>query len=619
MVAETVDDPLEQRVLDPSCGSGTFLFHSVRHYLRAAEEAGLDNAAALVGVTRRVLGIDVHPVAIVLARLTYLLAIGRERLRAGGRPDLQIPVWLGDSVQWRAPEEGFWTKQGLTIAIDDGLQLWSAGLHFPSRLLDDAQRFDQLVEELARRAATRDPGSPAPSLVSLFSRYAVHPDDQAAVEETFTTMCRLQDEGRDHVWSFYIRNLARPSWLSHPENRVDVILGNPPWLAYRFMTLEMQEAFRRMSEDRGLWAGATVATHQDLSGLFLVRAAEQYLRPGGRFSLVMPLAALSRRQFAGLRTGHYRAAHETRIAFGTPWDLHRVKPNLFRVPPSVVSGTLAEEPNAMRTEAEDWSGRLPSRNVSWEVAEPFITRKESGVSVALDAPLSPYHSRFMQGATLVPRFLLMVEDAPAPPLGVAAGRRAVRSMRTANEKPPWKNLPGLEGSIEEHFVRPVYLGSSLLPFRLLEPWLGIVPWDGERLMEGGGPWPRVLSRAWRVVDTGGGRLGRAQGRQQPDSAGADRLPQEASSPVPHPSAPRPLQRQRAVPHCGVLRQRPSSDRAQALLGRSRLARGGLLPDGHPQQSRFDHPPGSPAVTRGTQPSRLRQARLDPADSAVQPG
>ena len=33
MVAETVDDPLNQRVLDPACGSGTFLFHAVRHYL----------------------------------------------------------------------------------------------------------------------------------------------------------------------------------------------------------------------------------------------------------------------------------------------------------------------------------------------------------------------------------------------------------------------------------------------------------------------------------------------------------------------------------------------------------------------------------------------------------
>ena len=41
MVAETVDEPLAQRVLDPACGSGTFLFQAVRHYLAAAAEAGM--------------------------------------------------------------------------------------------------------------------------------------------------------------------------------------------------------------------------------------------------------------------------------------------------------------------------------------------------------------------------------------------------------------------------------------------------------------------------------------------------------------------------------------------------------------------------------------------------
>ena len=78
----------------------------------------------------------------------------------------------------------------------------------------------------------------------------------------------------------------------------------------------------------------------------------------------------------------------------------------------------------------------------------------------------------------------MVEDAPASPIGVASGRREVRSMRSANEKPPWKDLPALQGSIEQEFIRPVHLGATLLPFRLLEPWLGVIPWDGTTLLEG---------------------------------------------------------------------------------------------------------------------------------------
>ncbi|HKR52598.1 MAG TPA: N-6 DNA methylase, partial [Pseudonocardiaceae bacterium] len=41
VVSTAVTDPLNQRVLDPACGSGTFLFHAVRRYLNAAAAAGI--------------------------------------------------------------------------------------------------------------------------------------------------------------------------------------------------------------------------------------------------------------------------------------------------------------------------------------------------------------------------------------------------------------------------------------------------------------------------------------------------------------------------------------------------------------------------------------------------
>lgn len=485
MVAEIVDAPLEQRVLDPACGSGTFLFHAVRHYLRAAGEAGSTPAEAIVSATRHVLGIDVHPLAVTFARVTYLLAFGRELLQSPERPNFHVPVYLGDSLQWRTPETNLWTKEGLTIAVDDGAQLWDSSLHFPARLLDDAGQFDRLVEEMADKAAERTAGSNPPSLAAAFTRYGVHPDDRKTIEETFATMCRLHDEGRDHVWGYYVRNLARPTWLARPDNHVDRLVGNPPWLAYRYMTAEMQASFRQMSEERGLWAGASVATHQDLSGLFLIRAIELYLKPGGRFAFVLPFAALSRRQFAGFRRGRYPTpAGEVVVAFETPWDLHKVKPNLFRVPPSVVIGAKATDAKPLSSEAEHWSGRLPGRNISWALADKNLTRTPAGIEVARDAPNSLYHSRFTQGATFVPRMLHVVEEAPASPIGVSAGRKAVRSARTANEKRPWKNLPSLEGTVELEFVRPMHLGATILPFRLMEPWLGVVTWDGSQLLDG---------------------------------------------------------------------------------------------------------------------------------------
>ena len=54
--------------------------------------------------------------------------------------------------------------------------------------------------------------------------------EREPLEETIATMKRLHDEGRNHIWAYYTCNLVRPVALSR--SKVDVIVGNPPWLNY---------------------------------------------------------------------------------------------------------------------------------------------------------------------------------------------------------------------------------------------------------------------------------------------------------------------------------------------------------------------------------------------------
>jgi hypothetical protein len=488
IVDEVVTRPLQDRVLDPACGSGTFLFHAVRLALQQAGEAGLSPAESISSVTSRIIGLDVHPVAVTFARVTYLLALGRDLIRNPNRGSFTVPVYLGDSLQWSNRREGLLTLDSLTIETDDELTLVPGELRFPDRLLADAGGFDRFVSELAERAAQRNPGSSPPSLAALYQRHAITESERSMLDETFATMCRLHDEGRDHIWSYYVRNLARPIWLAREDNRVDCLIGNPPWLAFRYMTMRMQSAFRDMSTQRNLWTGGKVSTNQDLSDLFVARSVELYLRESGRFGFVMPFGVLSRRQYAGFRTGRLATTEaldsgQLAVAFTTPWDLHRVKPTFFPVPACVVFGSRAVESSPLTSDAEEWSGRLPRGNIAWAEAAPRLSRESGGIRVARDAPSSPYAQRFIQGATLVPRVLLVVEDAPAGPLGVGSGRRLVRSKRSSQEKRPWKDVPTLEGVVESIFVRPAFFGSTILPFRLLLPELAVIPWDGTRLLD----------------------------------------------------------------------------------------------------------------------------------------
>lgn len=489
VVDATVSEPLRQRVLDPSCGSGTFLFHAIRRYLDAASEKKLRNADALLAVTNHVLGMDIHPVAVTFARVTYLLAIGPDRLRAADRPSLSIPVYLGDSIQW-GQEQTLFTADALVIPTGGG-HLWARDLRFPKRVLSDAGQFDRLVAELSDLASTpRKKGDKEPSPKAVLRRFGIEPSDETVLAETFKTLCELHEGGHDHIWGYYVRNLARPVWLARLENRVDVLVGNPPWLSYRFMTAEMQKEFRRLSEERGLWAGAAVATHQDLSTLFVLRSIERYLRKDGEFGFVMPWSVLRARQFAGFRSGHCTLDNDDKgltLAFETPWDLHAVKPTFFPVPASVILGRRTGTRSPLPSTVEKWSGKLRQTNGAWSTARQQLTREMAVVQEAQDSEpsdRSPYHARFAQGATLVPRFLLMVEEQSAGPLGAGAGRVSIASRRSPNEKEPWKTLPPLEGTVERQFVRTLHLGETMLPYRLLEPLRAVIPWDGKKLLDG---------------------------------------------------------------------------------------------------------------------------------------
>lgn len=488
MVESFVSDPYNSVVCDPACGSGTFLFHAVRRYLRAAVQMGDKTDTAVQKATEHVIGIDVHPVAVTLARVTYLLALGRDNIRSEGRKDLTIPVYLGDSIQWKQEADilsstvvRVSTSDRDLVDEDEDDDVFAPDLVFPRGVLHDAARFDYLVSDMSDRAAVTEPKDAEPAALLIFKRHGLDPQSQDAeiLRETFLNMCKLNAEGRDHIWGYYVRNLIRPLWLAEPENRVDALVGNPPWLRYSKMTPSMQEKYLALARPRNLLTGGLGASARDLSTLFVVRAVELYLRKRGSFAFVMPHGVLTRKPHTGFRTADWSTPtgdHLT-VHFGVPWDLSQVTTG-FPMTSCVIHGRRAVSATPVPAETDTWDGYLPRPDVSWAVAKQRIVRGSSKVAV-LDAGSvsveSPYKDLFRQGAILVPRFAMFVTDAPAGPLGPGRGRRSVTSFRSNLEKKPWKQCASLKANVEKKFIRPVYLGETVLPFRTTKPREAVLP------------------------------------------------------------------------------------------------------------------------------------------------
>lgn len=486
IVADSVDHPLEQRVADVACGSGTFLFHAVRRYLASAEEAGLDNASAINGVTSHVFGMDIHPVAVTIARVTYLLAIGNDRLMRPRDP-ISIPVYLGDSIQWEHRNDIFVSREELRISttgadfVRDGGSLFDEELVFPKSTLLHATSFDRLVNAMSDKATDHSGRKSRDVIMPTLRQQGIAEADVDTLVETFDLMRRLHADGRDGIWGYYVRNLVRPTWLANDENKVDVVVGNPPWLRYATMTPAMQSRFTKLMRERSLIKGRAGATSRDLAPLFAVRAIELYLKAEGRFALIVPHGTITRQPNAPFRTGKWDSELiDLRVDFDESWDLTKAATG-FPNHAAVIRGNRADNASPLPSTVEMWVTKGTKSDVSLDAMGPRLERIESRIGVTggeePEDTFSPYKKRFRQGAVLSPRMLTFVVDGTANPLGFGVGRAPVQSRKTTLDKSPWKELPRIEKVVEDAYVRRVLLSENLLPYRLLAPSKAVLPID----------------------------------------------------------------------------------------------------------------------------------------------
>ena len=503
---DALGDQMDARVLDPSCGSGTFLFHVIRRKCRLLEAAGVPSGEVAARCLSTTFGFDVHPVAVIIARVTVLLALGPHlRGRGGG---IALGVHMGNALQWNVRED----EDDLVVTVpDDGSGV--VGLSMMRFPLDVAAEPDRLSATLDLMERASESDWSASRFESQLDRQATTPAAaKTTLVKTYTVFHRLRQAGRDHVWTYVVRNLARPIALRRAGG-VGLVLGNPPWLSYRYMSDEMQRGFAAASRDLAVWVApdeGKLVTQTDLSGYFFARAVELYLQDGGQIAMVMPLAAMTRGQFRAFRSAAWTG---TRVRFTAAWVLDNQEfAPLFTVPTCVLFARKvhpAARPASLPDRVTMFRGRPPRKDASR--AEAYDrARKGHVIELPAHAPAvvsydagSPYRARFRQGATLVPRMMCYVERAELGRLGGNPAAPQVISKRSKLEKPPWKDLPSIEGPVEAKFLRTAYLGESIAPFRVLDRPEAVVPMMVDPVGDG---------TVWRHLDSA-----------RADTVGANRL------------------------------------------------------------------------------------------------
>ena len=468
-------------VLDPSCGSGTFLYHAVQLLLEDARQHPelAHSPHALVGVVNGlVAGVDIHPVAVELSKTTKLLSFAD--LAPYTRLAGEAQVHLGDSLQWETRRNRALFESGELINIPTGNP--DRPLQLPRSFLLSDQFIPRLnmVFDYARRPEY-------PGIERGLAGYLnLNTDaERETLIEFYRQIRGYIEEERNHVWNWYIANLMQPVRLS--ENQVSRLVGNPPWVVYNAMSADRQDAFRQQAQDRKLWAGANLATQNDLAATFVATCVDYYLQSGGKFGFVMPYATLRARHWAPFRTGQWTASG------GPPaladlgqdaWDLMDVNsPPFPQANSSVIFGNkviTGGRRRRRRAQAAPLAGiqgvssaETVNPRMSWDEVRPKLTytrRMEMPT-----APSETYADAFRNGATLFPQPLVVFEEAQS----LAQGKVY---FKTNPGKGVWRRQER-EGQVEARFVKPALFSRLLLPFGLAGQSHIIAPFadDGRRL------------------------------------------------------------------------------------------------------------------------------------------
>lgn len=273
---------IDKRLLDPACGSGTFLILAIKRLKERCFKEGLNEQETLDTILNNIVGIDLNPLAVISARTNYMLALG-DLLEYRNR-EIDIPVYLADSILIPSSGSNLFLHDRYEISTVVGL------LEIPSAIKTKEQI--SILCNLLEECVSTDVG------VSVFlnrAKTSLNIDEdqwegraEKVLGGLFKRLLSLHHDGLDGIWAKIIQNAFMPLFLE----KFDFIAGNPPWIGWESLPENYRTSTRNLWISYGLFASSGMDVilgkgKKDLSMLMSYVTTNCLLRNGGRLGFVI--------------------------------------------------------------------------------------------------------------------------------------------------------------------------------------------------------------------------------------------------------------------------------------------------------------------------------------------
>ena len=277
-----VGDP-DKRLLDPACGSGTFLVMAINRirqwYDKNRERCRFDEGDLCRKILANVIGFDLNPLAVMAVRTNYLIAI---RDLVGRVDKVEIPVYLCDSVMTPSEYGGLFAG---SLGKAKEFKTAPATFIIPTEIAtnrEDVAKYAELLESCVRN------GYSPKEFIERCQDEGLPVTAQNLHTDLYKELVKLDKANKNGVWARIIKNAFAPLFIG----KVDYVAGNPPWVRWGYLPREYREATMHLWHEYGLFSlrgyeARLGSGEKDLSQLFVYSSLDNYLRRHGKLGFVI--------------------------------------------------------------------------------------------------------------------------------------------------------------------------------------------------------------------------------------------------------------------------------------------------------------------------------------------
>ena len=441
-----LDDKEIQGIIDPACGSGTFLYQAARliYSSQPILKSGLSRNDVADFLSKILIGVDIHPVAVEMSIANVSRVLGTTDLE-------KLRIYQGDSLLAERSTSTVYSAGMNTLTI----HAHQSVLTLPLTILGNRKYIDLFVSSARMK-------KPMPKIIES----GLDKEDAEVLKVGYERLTKMIERHGNGVWAWYIRNQAAPILLSR-NLRPKRIVSNPPWVRNsKIVDVNRKNQIRELGNNYKVYAGGKLANVFDLASVFVARCVDLYLDKDGKAGWVLPdTAAYGIGQWSMLRKKYNNLPLRFYNLGTIPFP--KQGPScvmLINVSSGPILKLLVEKKQKIN-QYDSWE--KISEGEAMLTVDSVLTKKQKTL-IEQSTPsawlVTPKKAIARQGATIVPSVLVRVE----PKSVVKVDNTPNVTFRTQKSiHGIWKNMRQLEGTVPSSWIKNVQLAKNMYPFRSL--------------------------------------------------------------------------------------------------------------------------------------------------------